>query len=55
MIDTFLFLRLLNPILVKNFQEIFIFSQKIDIYSDSIQAKSTFVESLWRVCQGKLL
>jgi len=36
MIGTFHFIRLLNPILVKNFQEISVFSQKIDIYSDSI-------------------
>ena len=28
-------LRILNPILVKNCQKISVFSQKIDIYSDS--------------------
>jgi len=32
MIDTFLFIRILNLILVKNFIKIFVFSQKIDIY-----------------------
>ena len=31
----------------ENCQKIFVFSQKIDIYSDSIWAKSTFVESFW--------
>ncbi len=31
----------------KNSQEIFVFSQKIDIYSDSIYAKSTSVETFW--------
>jgi hypothetical protein len=35
-IDTFLFIRILNPMLVKIFQEISVFSQKIDIYSDSV-------------------
>ena len=36
MIDTFLLIRILNPKKMKNFQKIFVFSQKIDIYSDSI-------------------
>ena len=34
MIDTFLFIRILNPISLENYQEISEFSQKIDIYSD---------------------
>jgi hypothetical protein len=36
MIDTFLFLRILNPISHLKFQEISVFSQKIDIYSDLV-------------------
>ncbi len=36
MIDIFHFIRILNPILMKNYQEIFVFSQKIDIYSDLV-------------------
>jgi len=36
MIDALHFIRLLNPISHRNFQEISVFSQKIDIYSDSI-------------------
>jgi len=47
MIDTFLFIRLLNPILVKIFQKISVFSQKIDIYSDSIWANLAFVVTKW--------
>jgi len=55
MIGTFLFPRLLNPKKMKNSQQMFVFSQRIDIYSDSIQAKSTFVVTKWKVRQGKLL
>jgi len=47
MIDMFIFIRLLNPKIMKNLQKIFVFSQKIDIFSDSILAKSTFVETFW--------
>ncbi len=47
MIDTFIFIRLLNPISHRKFSRIFVFSQKIEIYSDSIQAKSTFVVTKW--------
>ena len=36
MIYTFLSHRILNPILVKNCQKISEFSQKINIYSDSV-------------------
>ena len=41
------FLRILNPMLVKYFKEISVFTQNINIYSDLIYAKSTFVVSKW--------
>ncbi len=34
--DTFHFIRILNPISQQKFHKIFVFSLKIDIYSDSI-------------------
>ncbi len=41
-------LRILNPISPINFQKISEFSQNIDIFSDSIWAKLTSVETFWR-------
>jgi len=39
--------RLLNPEKMKISQKIFIFSQKIDIYPDSVEAKLASVETFW--------
>ena len=47
MIYTFISHRILNPMLVKKFQEISIFTQNINIYSDSIKAKLAFVVTKW--------
>ncbi len=48
MIDIFHFIRILNLITHRKLSKIFEILQKIGIYSDLIQAKSTFVVSLWR-------
>ena len=55
MIGTFISQRILNPIELKNFLEIFKFLQKIDIISDLIWANLGFVVTFWSVRQGKLL
>jgi len=47
MIDTFHRHRIINPITHRKLSKKSVFTQKIDIYSDSIQVKSTFVETFW--------
>ena len=47
MIATFHFLRLLNPILVKNCQKMFIFRQKFDVWWLHNSQELTFVVSKW--------
>jgi hypothetical protein len=39
--------RSLNPILVKNFSQIFAFRRQMDVYRCSIQAKSASVVTKW--------
>jgi hypothetical protein len=47
MIDTFLFFRLLNPKIVKNFQKIFAFRQEFEVWCYHHSSNLTSVETKW--------
>jgi hypothetical protein len=48
MIDTFFFIRLLNPKKMKNFQKMFIFRQIFEVWCSHHSSNLTSVESKWR-------
>jgi len=47
MFDTFIFIRILNPKIIKNFQKMFIFRQELEVWCSHNSSNLTSVETFW--------
>lgn len=47
MIDTFLFFRLINPKIIHNFQKMFVFRQKLEVWCSHYSSNLISVETFW--------